>query len=80
MAMGCSSISTGTEYLIIASRPRFAKINDTALNVIAHALYDGPLPNSALKVSAQPVMSPTAVLRQASVTVAARTISPVFPR
>ena len=31
-------------------------------------------------VSAQPVMRPTAVLRQASVTVAARTIRPVFPR
>ena len=65
---------------MIALSPKFANINETALNIIAQALYLGPFGNIAANVSEQLVISPTAVLRQASVTVAARTKSPGLPR
>ena len=56
---------------MMALRPRFANSSDTRLKMIAQMRYFGPSGKSALNVSAQLVMRPTAVLRHASVTVAA---------
>ena len=64
----------------MALSPRFANRKETRLNTTAHTAYFGPRGKMPAKVSAQLVTSPTAVLRQASVTVAARTSAPAEPR
>ena len=65
---------------MMALRPRFASRSEMRLKMTAQVRYFGPLGKRAVKVSAQLVMRPTAVLRQASVTVAARMKRPAVPR
>ena len=65
---------------MMALRPRFANTKDMTLKITAQTAYFGPRGKMVENVSAQLVTRPTAVLRQASVTVAARMSRPTPPR
>ena len=53
---------------------------DAALKITAQTRYFGPRGNMAQKVSPQLTTRPTEVFRQASVTVAASSHAPTFPK
>ena len=65
---------------MILFSPRLAIRSEAMLKMIAQTRYENDFGNSLTKVSEQLVMSPTAVLRQAKVNVAARIIPPVLPK
>lgn len=65
---------------MIVLSPKLESAKEISVNKTAQARYPGPFGNIPQKVSAQLVIRPTDVLRQASVTVAARITRPALPR
>ena len=64
----------------MAVSPKLAIKNDTAENIIAHALYGINFGNISLNVSAALVTKPTAVFKHARVTITAKIIIPALPK
>ena len=80
IASGYRNMSTGNDHRIIAPSPMVDIRKDMTQKPIAHTRYFGPRGKSSQNISPQLVMSPTAVLRQASVTITARMIPPTLPK
>ena len=71
MAKGYRNIRIGSDHWVMAVSPMVAIRNATTTKRIAHTRYFGPLGKITVKASEQLVTNPTAVFRQATVTVTA---------
>ena len=79
IAMGYNALSSGTENVRMASRPKFDTTQENTANPRAHMRY-GTRGTTSAKYGPQQLMSPMQTFRHASRKIAATTTVPTAPK